>query len=387
METKKINIPDYKFEGFKKSFEKLVKRANKLNVAPPGYKILDPIERQHKDFAGEYIVTFIPVEISGNAPCFDGWHFRSTLEYTKSGNIIKSVPGFEAPEKYRQSHQCDHCRTKRNRKHTFLVEHDSGDLKQVGRTCIKDFLGHAAPEQIANYWASIAEIYDEIYEDDFEYTGEKMPRKYDIKSVLAIGCAAIQKYGWTSKKQEFESYGQKLSTAWDVHDFIGKSSVKQKTNFEISPEDREKSNKVYAWIDNYPEEKIRGSYFWNLKIFLDEKWISWDNMPTLVSAIACYDREQEKKAIETADIKSGHFGEIKKRYDLQAKIVSRRTWEHQYGVGEIVKMVDKEGHGFTWFASKTWSVETEGFFTIKATVKAHSEYQGAKQTIITRVKG
>ena len=73
---------------------------------------------------------------------------------------VHSVPGIECPTLFATRHRCDHCNTKRKRKDTFIVRKRSsrglviaeadGDYEymQVGRQCIRDFLG-VDPSQLA----------------------------------------------------------------------------------------------------------------------------------------------------------------------------------------------------------------------------------------------
>jgi len=54
-------------------------------------------------------------------------------------------------------------------------------------------------------------------------------------------------------------------------------------------------------------------------------------------------------------------------------------------VTNIYVMEDKDGNGFKRFSSGPELDEGE-FLTLKATVKDHGEYQGTKETVLTRVK-
>jgi hypothetical protein len=49
-------------------------------------------------------------------------------------------------------------------------------------------------------------------------------------------------------------------------------------------------------------------------------------------------------------------------------------------------MEDDKGNQFKWFASKYSGMEVGKTYKIRGTVKAHDEYQGRKQTALTRCK-
>ena len=58
------------------------------------------------------------------------------------------------------------------------------------------------------------------------------------------------------------------------------------------------------------------------------------------------------------------------------------SWDNQWGVTYLYKLVDVDGNIFIWYASRPCSAT--GGETIKATVKDHGERNGVKQTIVTR---
>ena len=53
--------------------------------------------------------------------------------------------------------------------------------------------------------------------------------------------------------------------------------------------------------------------------------------------------------------------------------------------GAAPVLVDQEGREFAWFSSGT-SLEVGAQITIKGTVKEHRQYEGKKQTVLTRCK-
>ena len=57
------------------------------------------------------------------------------------------------------------------------------------------------------------------------------------------------------------------------------------------------------------------------------------------------------------------------------------SWENEYGYTYLQKFVTEEGNILIWYGSTVIDFEKG---SIKATVKAHNEREGIKQTIITR---
>jgi hypothetical protein len=61
--------------------------------------------------------------------------------------------------------------------------------------------------------------------------------------------------------------------------------------------------------------------------------------------------------------------------------------EGQWGTTTLVSFEDKPGNLIKWFASVDLDdINTGDVVDIKATVKKHDEYQGVKQTMVSRAK-
>lgn len=95
-----------------------------------------------------------------------------------------------------------------------------------------------------------------------------------------------------------------------------------------------------------------------------------------------------EKAAEPARIESQHIGQVGERLELTGKVLSVTQFEkrkfHYYDstVGNITRL-DIGGNIVVYFG---YLAERGDTVTVKATVKTHDEYQGRKQTVITRVK-
>ena len=85
------------------------------------------------------------VTITGEPPRYRGWRFVAAVDAVDGGTVLRYPPGSTATVANDQvrAGECDHCQTTRARRSTVLVAHDdTGQLLQVGRSCLKDFLGH-----------------------------------------------------------------------------------------------------------------------------------------------------------------------------------------------------------------------------------------------------
>jgi len=133
----------------------LYARLNKLNVrlvkigAQPftfavteRKNVADP-----KNPAFMYQVATVSLEIP--TPAVNEWSFQATIVHTAEGNIVRALPGVEVPPVHRDgAPHCDHCQTNRLRRDTYIVRNTAGETKQVGSTCLGEFLGHKTPHLV-----------------------------------------------------------------------------------------------------------------------------------------------------------------------------------------------------------------------------------------------
>ena len=120
--------------------------------------------RELKDEKGnKHTARFVLVEAEGTAIIND-WEFIAELEHTENGNIITGVAGVEVPERYYTSKpMCEHCNSKRFRKNTYIVRNkQTGEFKQVGKSCLKDFTHGMSAEAVTQYMS----LFDTLIEGE-----------------------------------------------------------------------------------------------------------------------------------------------------------------------------------------------------------------------------
>lgn len=83
---------------------------------------------------------------------------------------------------------------------------------------------------------------------------------------------------------------------------------------------------------------------------------------------------------------SKYMYNIKDRVEIKLIKEDVFGYNTQYGYMHIYILKDKEGNTYKWNTSSTLDMEDEKWYTVKATVKAHEEYKGEKQTVLTRCK-
>ena len=352
--------------------------------------------RKEKDENGkkyEIVRRFVIVEAEGVA-VINGWKFVGTVEHTEKGNIFHKACEVEIPKRYYESAPvCEHCKTNHVRKETFIVvNEESGEFKQVGRSCLKDFTCGMSVEAAASYTAMFNDI---IEGEDFEGCGGWSVRYLNVGEFMKYVAETIRIYGYTksehfgsTKERALDFYG--FSHGWyrgEMREAIGKEI--EKVGFDVeNPENEELARKVLEFVRNLEE---KNDYVHNLKVACGLDFVEIRNAGILASAFPVYDREleyQEKKEKAENEAKkeaenSEYVGNVGDRVEVEAEDFRCLTsWETQFGVNRLYKFVDKNGNVFVWKTGKY----LENVKKVKGTVKVHKEFRGVRQTELTRCK-
>jgi hypothetical protein len=358
------------------------------------------------------ILDLIDVEIIGNAPQLAGWHLVATLEPADgvdNTNIVKTVPGEEASPRFRSMvGHCEHCNKIRRRKDTFVVQREDGLQKCVGRDCSADFLGHKDINATLNYAASLAEFgsslddlrltNEEIMDEDrFWGTGPGWRPTWALEEFLVATLKTIRAFGWVPKSAVAD-FSEGRATASIVQDYL------QPPN--RGTEDYESWQKLEAELEKHTvrikDAKLvmewclsldpTNDYLHNLQTIARAGFVTGKTAGLAASMVAGWkratDQEIERAAKKTCD---EWFGEVGKRYELTLSVDRIFELEGHYGVTGLHVMHDEDGRQFKWFASGNteWLEDEDELLQdvkVKATVKAHDEYKGTKQTVVSRVK-
>jgi len=178
--------------------------------------------------------------------------------------------------------------------------------------------------------------------------------------------------------------------------------TKKKDLIELIDEDIVLAETVTAWGVKLKDREDLGDYLYNLSVCFANKMVSYKETGLVASAIVAYKkdndflkkREYQKEEAESSD----YFGEIKVRGDYTLTLVEVKEWGSDWGTTHFLRFKDDLGNIAVWYASKSlglefpkepWRFEEVNIgdkIVLKATVKEHGEFKGAKQTVLTRGK-
>jgi hypothetical protein len=398
-----------------KALDKLVKKANRYDNDPITYTIGKPVLimeqiQKFSEASGRYewfetdkvVVSHTDIEIDGSAPIYGNHEFLAHVEIGETGNIIDSSPeaSVEIDHEFRTSTgRCDHCHTNRQRKDVYIVlDRKTGQQHQIGRTCLRDYMGIDNPKKVAARFAFWPEI--RVLEEEYEGWGPSTWVK-SISEVLSYTATIIRLYGWCSKGQAYDD--DYLTSTCDRVLFASgqrplpirgdDSSGREWDQIQDAHcrEDYEIAKSTLAWVRRL--EDVKADYLWNLKLICESDFITDPKrMGILVSAVSAYHRDVEKALRLSKDrqaaANSNWVGEIKERLrDIPVTLQMQRViGSGDWGDQLLVKFIDDKGNLFSWFTGTGTGLEIGQQATLTGTVKCHKEYQGAKETVLSRCK-
>jgi len=333
----------------------------------------------------------------------NGWHFVGTIEHKEGGNIIRKAIDVAVPKRYETAPcECEHCHTIRNRIDTYLV-YNGKDFKQVGKTCLKAYTG-LNPSICALAMSLEAELekmsidHEEVTLGGYNTFGAF--RGFEADRVKKLAYEDIKARGYRKETQEVN--GKMVNSSKDyIVDVYSTKKDPLVTDEEIAAVD--------AWVDGLDTQY--NEYFRNASLAYKEKYYEYRDLALVISLISCYFRDVAKKAEQEARAKlraqaakdsqdAGYLGEVgdKVEFEVVSDSILFRNAPYAYGGSYtyVHRMIDTNGHVILWSTGeKAVNYDETGSYKgaefdagtkIKATVKAHKDFRGELQTVVTRGK-
>ncbi len=318
--------------------------------------------------------------VEGVAPKIAGWSFLATLSWDGGVLVTGTVPGFDGriePGSV-QDQWCGHCRTRRERCDTYLVQAQDGERKQVGSACIKDFLGHAfQPSWVASRGSEL---------DDMEQSfGQRVTEEATVDSVLAWAASLTASHGWVSRDKAEIEYRESSSSVLRGLLF-GRSKADREGRQELQPADDHKATaaRVRDWART--ADVSDSEYLANVQHLAESEYVRPRNAGILGSAVASYHREMNAQAEREARPVSQWAGQPKDKLELDVTVRGDTAIDGDWGVTHLYTLVSDDGNVFKWFSSRNLELAPDQHIRITGTVKGHEEYREVRQTLLTRCK-
>lgn len=389
----KRDVPEYLMSLVEAIIEKANRRAKKLGV--DGFSLVkgEPFDRDvSKDKSGLGIheprwVRFIPCTIEGPAiKAPGGWKLQGRVDFEDGSVIVNSRPGHELPKRFRSiTPMCDHCKSDRQRNAVFVFGREGDDYMQVGRSCLKDYLGHS-PE--AALWAaSEFSIFDDIDRelDEDRASGGSRSQLVGLDDVMTAAAYAVRRHGFVSRKAADERGGSPTSV--DVSNYLfDKREVRAEYLKNVTQADKDKAAAVIAWVQaEWASKDETSDYEYNAVELTGRRAVHVRRIGLLTSLVAAYDRAHEEKVARAKRV-DAWVGKVGERREFEATFAGLNQFDTAFGVMFVARFDTPEGllvykGGTIW-----WPVPIEAGTPVrfKGTIKEHADYKGTKQTLVSR---
>jgi len=312
---------------------------------------------------------------------------------------------------------CDKCHKKIGR-NKYLVFSKVGkevktrdDLVVLGTSCAKDYF----PFDIERYFGFLESAFEELgsYDEFSGSMGGCVSHYHTLSAIYTAMCAC---------SQNFKVYEKEGVTKSNVFGWMNNSKMNKfdyyRDVFPL-PSDPIPYEDIISWIkDMFDKDDLIGDFNYNarsvffktldngtreLRHEIHDKYVGIA-VYGMFSAKQNHDKElakkvaEEKRMAENAEIT--YFGNVGDKFEHEMTFEKIFGFETMYGYQYILLFRDEENHVFKWSSSRgfyqCWHKTNgrDGFleyeigkkYTLKGTIKAHEEYKGCKQTVITRCK-
>lgn len=394
------------YELTEEHFEQVEKFANKINRHKCGSINISIISKEIRNIAPadvpEYCLSFVKFTVLISNLELGNWELIAKKQFI-SGVVLVYQCSEESLDKsfWNDNFECEHCHTMRGRKNIFILKNvHTGELKQVGKSCLEDFCGMDVSSAI-KYWNEFDKIIsyiDKIREDEDSlyisqrsamYSGFKDTRYIPLQKILAYCYMAIKEHGYISKSTvRLENsnliattdlallmYKDKLKITEEVTKFV-EDTIIYFLNLDLSDKD--------AFLLN-SQELLKLEYIPISKIgyiaFIPNSYIHY------------LEREKEKEVKKKLEGKiiSEYIGTVgDKIKDLEVTYLGVHSYDSEFGVMGFFKFKDEKGRILIWKTSMSSKhskdIEEYQKVFISGTIKELSEFRDMKQTYVTRCK-
>ena len=299
-------------EKFEREMARLARKATKLGMQPPTFRVLGC---EHEKGQDNLYHRYLVVEVEGEAPRVAGWRFVATIQHGGPRNVIRAVPGLEdtIPEEWWEApRKCDHCGTNRLRRDTYLLTNDRGEWKQVGRSCLQDFLGGTDPHAVAKYLHDLHGMASAA-EEDWERAPAGGCYYIKLDEYLEIVLQLIRTYGWVSRSRA-EATRERSTADLALGRYYGEWRAQQLKLESLTEQDKRLVQEALAWVRSL---EPASSYERNLQAACLDDYTDMRNAGLVASPLVAYRRDL---ADREPPAQAPYIGDEGQRLDVEVKV-------------------------------------------------------------------
>lgn len=407
-----FRVADQNLATLEDKVAKLNRRAEKLGIKGITLTVTDETEIEkrlregydpavHEASEWTFLVRFTYVVLDGQAVRLDGWRFLAALDHETGTDTVGVHRTALATandllinlDDYRHADNvCEHCGFTRDRKKTYVLAHDSGEIKQVGSTCVQDFLGGDA-ERIARLAEYFAEFLGYAGGEAEEFSASGHVETLTLTEDFVSACATlIRLEGWKGRGQ----HGPNSTADRADQGLNGRGKGDREILKDKNEGDTETAKAALTWLhEDLAKRENLSEFESNVVAYASGEVVTRKGLGTVAYLTQLHQRHLEgevKRQIAAkqneAAADSAHIANVGDRVKLTFTVIFSRSFDGYYGVRYLTKGLTPDGNLITWWGSGAAASEVEvgQVLSCTATIKAHGtdEYSGGANT--TEVK-
>jgi hypothetical protein len=351
--------------ALRERIERIDRRARRLGTGPV---LLVDTGRRHR---GRAVVV-----LQGDTPRLQGWRIAAIVRHRGADAELRPVPGAPAvplSSAHWRVASCNHCRVARNRKETFLLLRE-GDrtVRQVGSSCLRDFLGGHDPERLCRQ-AEYLLLADAELSGAAGGAGVEPGATLELEAFLAHAAGVVRRSGWTSRAVATD---QAPSSA-------DQAEASLERNAPLEPADRRLARGTLAWARELLPLKPNPSGFErDLVAVVGESWITRRERGLICAAVMI--RRRELARARSRSRHQGCVGDELEVVGLVEHVFARPSsrWGHVHHA----VLRDLDGNRYRCWSSRPLPIEEDRAYRVSGRVTAHDEHRGERETVLTRCR-
>lgn len=376
-----------------KKVKRIVKKCEKNHIDYI-FNVSDPYNKLVKVNDNTFEVCLVDLNLDVTFK-FNGWCSLGMVQ-RKDGIVQCYFDNADLIKQYKDTDfHCDHCHKKVHRNSVVILEHDNGERKVVGTSCVKEFTSGLDGNLIAevnDYMAIFNMRNSELRclmqgEEDADVFFERHGVKtYDVVDIVSAAKRLIDKYG-------FEPSGSYNATWKFIMDEYDRTKIESEAADAIE------------WIKSLSEDDVtKSSYLFNLKQIIDAGYCTARHFGFLASLIPSYRKSEYKRLIDlkNSDKKESEYvGNVGDKISVKVTYMNTHTYDTQFGSSHIHLFMDDDGNIFKWSTgtdlefivkderanyTQWYRLDKGATIQLSGKIKAHDEYHSQKQTVLTRCK-
>lgn len=389
-----VRLSPDEYAATRAKLTKLRKRADKRGLTG-GFDVEATPETWSETLEGGVSVTRsgYRVRITGQPPQYAGWRLIAAVDTLKdeAGRplfVLRCAPGVDDELVDREAlvpGQCDHCRTARaNRRRLFLVQQQAtGEYRQVGASCLKDFLGHS----ISPVFISVEELQEQL----FSLGGSSTVPAWPVDEVLTMAEAVVEHAGGYVSVGSGSGVATKgvVEVALCGRDDQSRDLREQLQPLMAAAAERAVAVKA-ALLEAFTEPH---GYEANMRAALSAEFATPRELGLLASASAAYrrlvarDETREARQRERESTPDAWLGQEGEKLSVQGRLTTAMTIDgYAYGTTQRLLVLRTDAGVVKMITAASWAYDVDAGdeVTVSGTVKAHDTYRELKQTVLKR---